>query len=145
MKNTIALAALILSVTACAAAPVARDTLIPASESAPAQVAGQWKFQVTGKDGIREPLVILTTKPAETCLSGQWFKVVPVSSHGLAFSKPVYSYSKGRLELLLSSELCDAYTSLIGTVAGSSFSGTHVSYGLFGSTEHGKVTGARQP
>jgi hypothetical protein len=108
-------------------------------------VAGQWNFRVVGKDGVREPVVMLTTEPAETCLSGQWFKAVAVSPGGLAFSRPAYSYSNGRLELLLSSELCDAYTSLIGSVAGHTFSGAHVSYGLFGSTEHGKVTGASQP
>ena len=145
MRNTIALAVLFLSVTACSVAPVARDAPTRASEPAPTEVVGQWNFQVTGKDGVREPVVMLTAEPAETCLSGQWFTAVAVSPSGLAFSKPAYSYSNGRLELLLSSELCDAYTSLIGTVAGRGFSGAHVSYGLFGSTEHGKVTGARQP
>ena len=115
------------------------------SEPVPAQVTGRWQFRVAGKDVAREPIVALTNEPAKTCLSGEWFKVVVLSPGGLAFSQPAYTYSNGRLELLLSSELCDAYTSLVGSVSGGRFSGTHVSYGLFGSTEHGKVTGVRQP
>ena len=145
MRNAIALAALLLSVAGCSAAPVVSDLHTAKPEPAPALVAGQWQFHVMGKDAVREPVVMLTQEPANTCLSGEWFKAVVVEPGGLSFSKPAYSYSDGRLELLLSSELCDAYTSLVGSVSGNRFSGAHVSYGLFGSTEHGKVTGARQP
>lgn len=144
MRNSIVLATL-LSVTACTVAPVAHDAPAPASEPAPAQLAGQWNFRVTSKDAVREAIVLLTTEPAEACLSGQWFKAFAVSPGGLTFSRPAYSYSNGRFELLLSSELCDAYTSLVGTVASKGLRGVHVSYGLSGSTERGKVTGARQP
>lgn len=143
-KIVIALAAIFLSVVVCSAAPVAGDTRRAASEPVPIEVPGQWRFEVTEKDGVRNPVIVLTKEPADTCLSGEWLKAVVVSPSGLSFSKPAYSYSNGRLELLLSSELCGAYSSLIGTVAGHHFDGTYVSYGLFGGTEHGKVTGALQ-
>ncbi|WP_312345696.1 hypothetical protein [Stenotrophomonas acidaminiphila] len=145
MRNYIALAALLWSTTACSAMPAAGAKKAAVSEPAPAQVTGQWQFRVAGKDGVREPVVTLTKEPAKTCQSGDWLKAVVVSPGSLAFSQPAYTYSNGRLELLLSSELCDAYTSLVGNVSGGRFSGTHVSDGLFGSIEHGKVTGVRQP
>lgn len=144
MRKTV-VAALALSAAACSAAPVVGHGLASGPEHAPAEVAGQWQFRVAGKDAARETVVVFTTEPAETCLSGEWFKAVAVSPDGLGFSRPAYSYSNGRLELLLSTELCDAYTSLVGNVSGSRFSGTHLSSGLFGSTEHGQVTGVRKP
>ncbi|MBB3802562.1 hypothetical protein FHR47_002829 [Xanthomonas arboricola] len=145
MRNVLGLAALLVSAAGCSTAPLVGDLHTTGLESSPAQIAGQWQFNALGNDAIRESVVILTTESANTCLSGEWFKAVVVSPGGLSFSKPAYNYSDGRLELLLSSELCDAYTSLVGSVSGSRFSGAHVSYGLFGSTEQGKITGARQP
>lgn len=140
MKVLFALVATALLASGCSTTPLAAET-VPAPES----VLGTWEFTVTGKDGTRIPVIQLTDTPSDTCISGEWFRAKVVSAGGLKLSDPAYTYSGGRLEVLLTNGLCDAYTSLTGTVSGAQFNGEHVSYGLFGSTEHGKVVGVRRP
>jgi hypothetical protein len=111
---------------------------------APNTVTGAWDFAVSGKRQTQSFSFVLTDTPADTCISGNWFQAQPLSTPQGQVSRPAYQYQSGKLEILLSTELCDAYTSFIGDVSGSTFEGTHVSYGLFGSTEHGKVSGARR-
>src|SRR5688572_19648453 len=109
---------------------------------APSSVTGVWDLVVTGKRQTQSFSLSLTDIPADTCISGNWFQAQPLSGPQGQVSRPAYQYQSGKLEILLSTELCDAYTVFIGNVSGSTFEGSHVSYGLFGSTEHGKVSGA---
>ena len=139
MKALFSLLATTLLASGCSTPPPVAT--VPPPES----VLGTWEFTVSDKDGPRNPVIRLTETPSDTCISGDWFQAKVVSADGLKFSDPTYTYSDGRLEVLLTSGLCDAYTSFIGTVSGTQFNGAHVSYGLFGSTEHGKVVGARRP
>jgi hypothetical protein len=115
------------------------------SAAAPVAVTGTWEFIVTGKREPQRFSFTLTDTPANTCISGTWYKAMPLSVPSGQVSRPAYQFESGKLEILLSTELCDGYTSFIGKVAGSSFEGAHVSYGLFGNTEHGSVTGSLQP
>lgn len=127
----------------CSTAPMRPEQPAPAA-SAPDTVRGAWEFSVTsGKDSYSATFVFSDTS-AETCLSGAWYQARLVSTGGPKVSQPAYRYEGGRLELLLSTKLCDAYNSFVGDVSGNQFNGEHVSYGLFGSTEHGKVTGVRR-
>ena len=109
---------------------------------APDVATGTWDFVVTGKREPQSFSFVLTDTPADTCISGTWYQARLLSAPQGQVSRPAYQYQAGKLEILLSTELCDAYTSFIGNVSGSVFEGSHVSYGLFGSTEHGKVGGA---
>ena len=138
MRNFAALLVLVFLTAGCSSTPVHQA-------SPPSTVVGTWQFSITGDEGSYSSTFMLTDVPAETCISGNWYRAQPVSPVRPQVSRPAYSYEAGRLELLLSSELCDAYSSFIGKVAGSHFTGSHVSYGLFGSTEHGKVKGALRP
>lgn len=123
------------------------STTVPVAEAIPVpdSVVGTWEFTATGKDGTSSAVIRLTDTPSDTCISGNWFRAKVVSADGLKLLDPAYTYSEGRLEVLLTNGLCDAYSSFIGTASGTQFSGAHVSYGLFGSTEHGKVIGSRRP
>lgn len=137
------LVAIVIMVAGCSA--TLRSTALGEPiVGAPSSVVGNWAFTVTGKDGTYVSTFRLTDKPAETCQSGDWFRAVVTSTGGQEYSAPAYTYASGRLELLLSSDLCDAYTSFSGTVSGAEFHGKHVSYGLSFSTEHGNVVGRRQ-
>lgn len=104
-------------------------------------VTGTWDFVVAGKRRTQSFSFVLTDAPAHTCISGNWFQAQPLSAPPDQVSRPAYRYQSGELEILLSTELCDAYTSFIGNVSRSTFEGSHTSYGLFGSTEHGRVSG----
>ncbi|SOO02620.1 exported hypothetical protein [Xanthomonas citri pv. fuscans] len=79
MRNVLGLAALLVSAAGCSTAPLVGDLHTTGPEPAPAQIAGQWQFNALGNDAICEPVVILTTESANTCLSGEWFKAVVVS------------------------------------------------------------------
>lgn len=114
----------------------------PTQAPAPNAVTGIWDLVVTDKSQTQSFSFALTDTPADTCISGNWFQARPLSAPQGQVSRPAYQYQSGKLEILLSTELCDGYTVLIGNVSGSTFEGSHVSYGLFGSTEHGKVSGA---
>ncbi|WP_434026801.1 hypothetical protein [[Pseudomonas] boreopolis] len=126
-------------VSSCASAPVQTGTV---TSPAPDLVTGTWDFVVAGKGAPQSFSFSLTNIPAETCISGTWYQAQPLSAPKGSVSRSAYQYQSGKLEILLSSELCDAYTSFIGSVSGASFEGSHVSYGLFGGIEHGKVSGA---
>ena len=120
MKILAAATCSILLTTGCVASSGRVSALKP---PAPDVATGTWDFVVT-------------------CISGTWYQARLLSAPQGQVSRPAYQYQAGKLEILLSTELCDAYTSFIGNVSGSVFEGSHVSYGLFGSTEHGKVGGA---
>jgi hypothetical protein len=147
MKSLATVTSLAILLAACAGSPDRADVapLNTASPVESAAVNGTWDFVVTGKDEPQRFSFDLTDSPADTCLSGNWYQARPLEAPRDQVSKPAYRFESGQLEILLSTELCDAYTSLIGTVTGSRFQGAHVSYGLFGSTEHGKVRGAQRP
>lgn len=145
MKAFLSLGAAALIATGCSTAPPLINTNKPSLTPAPETMLGTWEFTTTDKDGIRKSAFQLSDAPADTCISGQWFRAKVISAGGLKPSDPAYTYSNGRLELLLTNGLCDAYTSFVGTVSGAQFDGTYVSYGLFGGTEHGKVVGFRRP
>ena len=144
MKTFLLLIASALVAAGCSTSPSTSATTT-ASSFAPESVLGTWEFTITGDGSAHKPVFRLTDDPAETCLSGDWFRAKVVSADDLNLSDPAYTYSSGRLELLLVNGLCDSYRSLIGTVSDAQFSGEHVSYGLYGSTEHGKVTGFWHP
>jgi hypothetical protein len=136
-----ALAAVFLALlgAGCVSAPA--QTADIETSANPSSVTGTWDFVVSGKNPAQSFSFALTDVPAETCISGTWYQARPLSALNGSVSRPAYQYQSGRLEILFSTELCDAYTSLIGSVSGSSFEGSDVSYGLFGSTEHGKARG----
>ena len=113
-----------------------------AQDPAPSSVKGIWDFVVTGKRQTQSFSFALTDTPADTCISGNWLQAQSLSAPQGQTSRPAYHYQSGKLEILLSTELCDANTSFIGNVSGSTFEGSYVSYSLFGGTEHGKVSGA---
>jgi hypothetical protein len=92
------------------------------------KVEKQLRFQVTGDS-------------ASTCLSGEWKRLVPVGGAASATSDPAYLLEGRNLLILLSTGLCDGYDELKGELSGLSFEGRHVSSGLLGGTDHGKVTG----
>jgi hypothetical protein len=143
MKVLAAITCSILLTAGCVASP---DRVgVTQSRSPPLEpnaVTGTWDFVVTGKQEPQQFSFALTDIPADTCISGRWYQARPISVPRGQVSRPAYQYASGKLEILLSTELCDSYTSFIGNVSGSTFKGAHVSYGLFGSTEHGKVSGA---
>jgi hypothetical protein len=135
-----------LAIAACAAFPHSQE--IPrssSSSSSPDTVIGTWDFSVTSASTPQHFGFALTSTPADTCLSGAWYEARPISVPNGVVSRPAYHYESGKLEILLSTELCDGYTSFIGNVSGSKFDGSYISYGLGGSTEHGKVTGSQRP
>jgi hypothetical protein len=105
-----------------------------------------WDFVETDAKGAvtRRLRFAFTAAEAETCISGNWHRAKLLSATDRQVSSPAYTYESGRLELLLSSELCDSYSSYIGQIDSDSFAGAYVTYGMFGSTEHGKVTGTRR-
>jgi len=135
------LAAVFLALLAASCTSTPAQTGGIESSAAPGSVKGTWDFVVSGKGPPQSFSFALTDSPAETCISGTWYQAQPLSAPKGSVSRPAYQYQSGRLEILFSTELCDAYTSLIGSVSGSSFQGSHVSYSLFGSSEHGKASG----
>ena len=142
MKILAAITCLILLTAGCVASSDRMGVTQSSSPSlAPSAVMGTLDFVVTGKKGPEQFSFALTDTLADTCISGTWYQARPLSVPRGQVSRPAYQYVSGKLEILLSTELCDSYTSFIGNVSGSSFKGSHVSYGLFGSTEHGQVSG----
>ena len=135
------LAAVFLALLAAGCVSAPAQTAGIETSAAPSSVTGTWDFVVSGESPPQSFSFALTDIPAETCISGTWYQARPLSAPNGSVPQPAYQYQSGRLEILFSTELCDAYTSLIGSVSGSSFEGSHVSYGLFGSTEHGKARG----
>lgn len=146
MKILATVTGVTILLAACAGIPDRVD-IARSNAAAPAKaiaLIGVWDFVVTGKADAQRYSFDLTDSPADTCLSGNWYMARSLAAPRGQVSKPAYRFESGQLEILLATELCDAYTSLIGTVSGSNFEGSHVSYGLFGSTEHGKVRGAQR-
>ena len=144
MRTFVALTVLALLASGCTGTAVRQAGEPQPAAAPPTSVVGTWEFSVGGGKATHSSTFTLSDAPAETCLSGSWYQAQLISSDTQQVSRPAYRYEAGRLELLLSTELCDAYSSFIGSVTDISFTGAYVSYGLFGSTEHGKVTGTRR-
>jgi hypothetical protein len=105
----------------------------------------KWRFVVadTGKPS-REVTFVVTDEPAETCMSGEWKRLDVSGDSALHLNQPAYSVSGRNLQIQLSTDLCDAYDMLVGSLQGASFSGTHRFSGLRGSQDFGPVTGTKE-
>ena len=102
-----------------------------------------WDFVIYDSGGKIENEVSfkVTADPAATCLGGDWRKLVVLRETSPMTSDPAYLLEGRNLLVLLSTDLCDGYDELKGELSAASFSGQHISSGLFGGTDHGKVTG----
>src|SRR5690606_9008173 len=114
-----------LLITGCSAAPTLPTVGPSLSAVTSESVLGTWDFSVTGKEGTNKLTFRLTEEPADTCISGDWFRAKVTSAGGFKLSDPAYTYSGGRLEVLLTNGICDSYTSFVGKVSGGQFSGAH--------------------
>lgn len=145
MKTVSTILGLIAAAVTCSALASDPQTNQPAQGNHPlAAIVGTWVFiETQDKTTVRHTFTF-TEAAASTCLSGVWHQAKLLSAADRQVLKPAYRFEAGKLELLLSSELCDSYNSYVGNVNGKAFSGVHVSYGLGFSKELGKVTGMRR-
>ena len=96
------------------------------------------EFNDSGEN-VRTLELELTDEPAHTCISGDWRKVKIASDPSRYTRQPAYVLSENRLEILLSTGLCDAYDSYIFDKDASLGRGEHVAYGMFGGRTLGRV------
>jgi len=83
----------------------------------------------------------ITDHPANACLSGEWKTLEVVDGSEPMPRSPAYSLQGNTLQILLSTELCDAYDLFTGTLDAKGFNGIHRFEGLMASKEFGKVYG----
>jgi hypothetical protein len=153
MKPHRILAALCLIATGCASHPAqqmrqAKEEAATwqqlSAEPTPTSWApgSRWRFTVAdiGKPS-RDVTFVVTDEPAETCISGTWKRLNISGDSALRLDQPAYSVSGRNLQILLSTDLCDAYNMLVGALQDGSFSGAHRFTGLGGSHDFGTVTG----
>ena len=95
----------------------------------------------SGKN-VRELAFELTDRPAKTCISGDWKQAAFLHGANGYVRDPAYIRTGAKLEVLLVNTMCDVYDSYSGTIAGGTFAGEHVTYGLGFSKSLGKVSGA---
>jgi hypothetical protein len=100
-----------------------------------------WSFIELDTSGqIQQSMLFrVTDRPANACLSGDWKALEIIGSAEKAASRPAYSLNGRHLQILLSTELCDAYSEYVGTLSECGFSGKHQFSGMFGGKEYGKV------
>jgi len=103
----------------------------------------EWEFTALDNGGgVAESFVFRVTEmPQETCLSGDWRKLVIVRGDGTRLRNPAYAVDGRNLHILLSTALCDAYPMYEGELSDMGFTGTHNFSHMLGSEEHGKVSG----
>ena len=90
---------------------------------------------------LRQLSFALTSKPADTCISGDWKVAKRLKGSHPDLHAPAYSWEGGRLEILLVTNICDGYVSYVGNVSAGVFKGEHVAYGLGHSKKLGNVSG----
>lgn len=87
----------------------------------------------------------ITDRPANACLSGEWKTLEVVGGSEPMPRSPAYSLQGNKLQVLLSTELCDAYDLFTGELDAKGFTGIHHFLGMGASKEFGKVYGVPVP
>ena len=103
-----------------------------------------WDFVDSGIGESQSRAFALTENPAKTCIGGSWRGAELLAGPKEGVVSPAYRLEGRNMEILLSNNTCDNYDSYIGTVDNGKFQGTHTSYGLGHSKDHGVVTGSRR-
>jgi len=83
----------------------------------------------------------VTDETADTCLGGDWKRLVVLQESNSSTRNPAYSIQGRNLQILLSTELCDAYDQLLGVLDERGFVGKHEFSHLLGGEEFGRVVG----
>jgi hypothetical protein len=130
------LVAMLLGASACATHP---------SPGPGWAVGSRWRFTITGPEGHAPQVVtfVVTAEKANACMGGDWRRLRRLSGSYERLSEPAYSLEGDHLDVLLASDICDAYRQLDGHVEGGRFSGRHASLGLGGTTDLGTATAVR--
>jgi hypothetical protein len=130
----------VLFVSGCSSNPPAPSARV--IDSLASLENSRWEFVETDSRNavVHRYRFALTGQEAHTCLAGKWRMAELLSARSPEVSRPAYRYEDGKLELLLSTDWCDAYNSFTGRFEQGNFVGKHVSYGLDGGVEHGNVT-----
>lgn len=92
----------------------------------------QWETRLTFE---------ITDEPTDPCLGGTWKKLRLLGGPERMAPSPAYSVEGRNLQILLSTGLCDAYSTLNGVLDDDRFLGKHEHSGMWTHTLHGRVTG----
>jgi hypothetical protein len=76
-------------------------------------------------------------------MAGDWKRLKRISGDYDRLSEPAYLLSDNQLTILLSSDVCDAYDQLDGTVANGTYTANHSAYGLGSAADLGTARGVR--
>ena len=101
-------------------------------------VVGEWSdgsvWRFTIDDGEDRPVQVVSlrvaTDEANSCLGGDWKRLEVVDGAYDGLSEPAYEIEGTRLTVLLSSNICDNYDQLQGTVEGGLYRARHSAFGL---------------
>ncbi len=107
------------------------------------QAGSTWELEVyDSKDQVATSISFkITDEPADTCMSGDWKKLLTLRENKPTTRNPAYMLAGRNLSILLSTGLCDAYDELQGELDARGFEGRRVLSGLFGGADQGKALG----